>query len=364
MTYVFVFIIACFISGFCALLYGRKAIQDYNRSVYGVRSSEGIEMLKSVPIGGVDQWIHVRGRNKDNPILLFLHGGPGWPHIGWHDANQRPWENYFTVIQWDQRQAGKSYFPMRKGGDSISIKQYLSDAEAMIEHIREEFGHQKIFLMGTSFGTYLSMRMVSKHPDWFHAYIGVGQVVKMTDHARGEFDELYKYASKHGLVELKKELEDLEPYPDPDNIAQSFFANGNVLMDHSSRLGKAYPDSVAALFSMAAIGKWISPHYTLTDNLHRKFGSVPDARHPFAEEFMQYDLPAEIGVDFDVPIFFFSGKHDFHVSFDIADRWFQTINAPVKEHVVFEDSAHVPFQTEPGEFLMALVQKVLPVMKE
>ena len=130
MTYVFVFIIACFISGFCALLYGRKAIQDYNRSVYGVRSSEGIEMLKSVPIGGVDQWIHVRGRNKDNPILLFLHGGPGWPHIGWHDANQRPWENYFTVIQWDQRQAGKSYFPMRKGGDSISIKQYVSDAEA------------------------------------------------------------------------------------------------------------------------------------------------------------------------------------------------------------------------------------------
>ena len=77
---------------------------------------------------------------------------------------------------------------------------------------------------------------------------------------------------------------------------------------------------------------------------------------------MEYNLPEEIGINFNVPIFFFSGKHDFHVSFDIADRWFQNIQAPIKEHVVFEKSAHVPFQTEPGEFLIALVQKVLPVM--
>lgn len=363
MMVILLLILVASLSAAGALLWGRRQVQSYLTNVYGVRDSNGIELLEPVKIGGTEQWIHVRGRKKDNPILLFLHGGPCWPHIGWHDANQRPWENYFTVIQWDQRLGGKSYQSLKKMGHTLSRQQLLDDAEEMIAYIRKKFGQQKIFLMGTSYGTFLGMHMVKKHPDWFYAYVGVGQVVSMTAHARGEFDELMAYARKHGLEDLKAELQALEPYPDPNNVTASFFANGNVLMDHSSHLGKAYPDSVAALFNMSALGKWLSPHYSLRDNLNRKFGKFFDAKHPFAEEFMQYNLPAEIGNDFQVPIFFFSGKHDFHVSFDIADSWFQQIQAPIKQHIVFDHSAHVPYQTEPGEFLINLVQQVLPVSK-
>jgi pimeloyl-ACP methyl ester carboxylesterase len=362
LTLLFIVIVAL-ASAAAALLWGRKKVQDYFESVYGVREREGIEILKSISIGGIDQWIHVRGRNKDNPILLFLHGGPCWPHIGWHDANQRPWENYFTVVQWDQRQSGKTYQSMKKVGNTLSRQQFLDDTEAVIRYIREEFGQQKIFLMGTSYGTFLGINMAKKHPDWFHAYIGVGQVSTMIEHARGEFDLLLEYAKQHDLKDLQAKLEAMEPYPDPDNIADSFFSNANILMDHSSRLGMAYPDSVEALFSMSAMGKWISPLYSLRDNLNRKFGKYFDSTHPFAEEMMTYDLPKEIGSDFDVPIFFFSGKHDFHISHRVTDPWFNTIDAPYKEQVFFNNSAHVPFQTEPGEFLIALVQKVLPMMK-
>jgi pimeloyl-ACP methyl ester carboxylesterase len=296
--------------------------------------------------------------------MLFLHGGPCWPHVGWHDANQRPWENYFTVVQWDQRQAGKTYQSMKKMGPTISRQQFLDDTEEMIAYIRKEFGQQKIFLMGTSYGTFLGMHMVKKHPDWFHAYIGVGQVTTMMTHARGEFDELMAYAKAQGLNDLKAELEALEPYPDPDNTTASFFTHGNVLMDHSSRLGKAYPDSVGALFSMSAMGKWISPLYTLRDNLNRKFGAYFDASHPFADEMMDFDLPNEVGHEFDTPIFFFTGINDFHISYKVTDPWFEKIEAPYKEQVFFNDSAHVPYQTEPGAFVMALANKVLPLAKQ
>lgn len=346
-----------------ALLWERKQIQAYITNVYGVRDPDGIELLKPVTIGGVRQWIHVRGRNKENPILLFIHGGPLWPHIGWHDAIQRPWENYFTVVQWDQRLCGKAYQPVKKIGDTLSRQQLLDDAEEMIACLRKTFGQQKIFLMGTSVGTFQGIHMVKKHPDWFYAYIGVGQLTSLMKHARGEFEALSTYAKQHGLKDLQAQLQAMEPYPDPADPGPSFFNNANILMDHSSRLGKAYPDSVSALFEMSAMGKWISPLYSLRDNLNRRFGKTIDANHPYANEMVAMDIPNEVGNDFDVPVFFFSGANDFHISHKVTDPWFEKINAPYKEQVFFNDSAHVPFQTEPAEFVIALKDKVLPFAK-
>ena len=91
-----------------ALLWAREVLQKHLTTTYAVKDPKGIEELKPVKIGGVDQWLHIRGRNRNNPVLLYLHGGPGAPNIGFFDAIQRPWEDYFTVVQWDQRQTGKS----------------------------------------------------------------------------------------------------------------------------------------------------------------------------------------------------------------------------------------------------------------
>lgn len=361
---IIVLIVGLSVGALIALLWGRREVQRHLTSVYGVRHPKGIDELIPVNIGGIDQWLHIRGQNKDKPILLYVHGGPGWPNIGWHDAIQRPWENYFTVVQWDQRQTGKSYQPLKKIGDTLTEAQLISDAEEVIKYLRQRFNRQKIVMMATSYGTVISMHLVKQHPDWFYAYIGIGQAMTMTRHARGEYDFLLEYATEHGLDDFKAKLLAMEPYPDPNNIATSFFANGNVLMDHSSRFGKGFPDCLAALFSMAAMGKWISPHYTLKDNLNRKFGDVPDATHPFAQDMVNFDLPKQLGNDFEAPIFFFSGRHDFHISHRTTDEWFEAINAPVKKQIFFEDSAHVPYQTEPGAFLFALVNEVLPLTQE
>jgi pimeloyl-ACP methyl ester carboxylesterase len=356
---------AVFIAGAVFMFfYGRKVLQKHIQSTYAVRDPEGVELLTTVSIGGIDQWIHARGRNGKNPILLFVHGGPGWPNIGWHDAIQRPWENYFTVVQWDQRQSGKSYQSMSKIGHTLSRQQYLQDAEDMVQHLQERFGTRKIFLMGTSYGTNIGMHLAKKHPDWFYAYIGIGQVVTKLESVRVEYELLLNYTRENGLTEFNAELKALDDYPDPANPAQSFYDNALRLQDIGSRIGKAYPDSMSALFSMAAINKLISPLYTLKDNFNRKYGGGPDAKHPFAEEFIHYDLPKELGYKFELPIFFFTGAHDYHIPYHLTDEWFKKIEAPYKEQVWFQDSAHVPFQTEPAAFVMALVNKVLPMAKE
>ena len=128
--------LAVAIIGF-VLLKIRSQLQNSYSTLFAAKNKGAVEELEPVDINGTKQWIHVRGRNKNNPLLLFLHGGPGWSNIGWYDAIQRPWENHFTVVQWDQRQAGKSYAPNL--AETISHQQYISDTEAIISYLRDKF---------------------------------------------------------------------------------------------------------------------------------------------------------------------------------------------------------------------------------
>ena len=104
------------------LLWAREVLQQHLTITYAVKDPKGVEELKSIKIGGVDQWVHIRGRNRNNPILLFLHGGPGFSMIGLMDAIQRPWEDYFTVVQWDQRQTGKSYYSANDETNPLTVE--------------------------------------------------------------------------------------------------------------------------------------------------------------------------------------------------------------------------------------------------
>jgi pimeloyl-ACP methyl ester carboxylesterase len=143
-----------------ALLWAREAMQKHLTTTYAVQNPKGIEELKQVKIGGVDQWLHIRGRNRDNPVLLYLHGGPGGPMIGSADAIQRPWEDYFTVVQWDQRQTGKSYYPANDETDPLTVEQFIRDTEEVILFLRRHLKQDKLFVLGHSWGSVLGMHIM------------------------------------------------------------------------------------------------------------------------------------------------------------------------------------------------------------
>lgn len=356
------FMLGILISISLTLLWVRKKLQQYMTNTYAVKDNKGIEALEPLIVNGTEQWFHARGRDRENPLLLYIHGGPGGTHIGWYDEVQRPWENHFTVVQWDHRQAGKSYAPGL--GPTISHKQYIDDVEKFTYLIRKKYNKDKVFLMGTSYGTYLGMQMVKRKPEWVHAYIGVGQVVCMAEHVVEEYRLLCDYVKGSNDKETEKAINRLPPLPCKEDLPKFYSDNAFNIMEIESRIGKSYPDSFLGLLQSINVSQWMSPHYTLKNHFYRKYGDLPavvDPGNKFYKKFYDYDLQNEVGNDFEVPIVFLTGRNDFHVAYTLTESWFNSISAPYKKQIWFEHSAHAPFLTEPYKFSKSLIEEIRPL---
>ena len=151
-----------------------------------ILTPNGVERLQRVRIGGIDQWVSIRGRDTRNPVLMVIHGGPGYvlmPESWWMS---RDWEEYFTVVQWDQRGAGKTLLinDPAKLAPTMTLARSVADAEEMVGWLRHEFGKRKIFVLAHSAGTYVGLQLALRHPDWLYAYIGVGQMANMPESER------------------------------------------------------------------------------------------------------------------------------------------------------------------------------------
>lgn len=353
-----------------ALLWAREVLQKYLSRSYAVSDPKGIEELKAVDIGGVKQWLHIRGRNRDNPVLLYLHGGPGESMIGHMDGIQRPWEDYFTVVQWDQRQTGKSYYPSDDENNPLYIEQFINDACQVTAYLRDFFEQQKIFILGHSWGSVLGMHLVKQHPDWLHAYIGVGQVVNSVESEKTLYQRLLHHAKEKNKNELVSKIEAILPMLDlPSPQREMVFAENcsMVRMELSVLAGETVMrhlplPEVIALFNFDRL---ISPHINITDLSNAILGDKSALLRPpytsLTKDFMDIDLPNQVGSSFDVPIFFFSGRHDYQTPVTLSDKWFGEIDAPHKELIHFEESSHMIVNEEPGRVVNALVNRVLPI---
>ena len=357
-----------------ALMWAREVLQKHATTSYAVSDPKGIEELKPVNIGGVDQWLHIRGRNRSNPVLLWLHGGPGSAVIGGSGSGAclRPWEDYFTIVLWDQRQTGKSYYPADDKSAPLSVQRFIDDTEELMQYLRDYLEKDKLFILGASWGTTLGMHMVKRHPDWIHAYVGVGQVVNSVDNERVLYERLLMHAKEKKEQALINKLESMtklwevdSPEREKANTENCAFVRkelsrlaGETAMHHLPF------DDMVKMLSFESV---ISPHNTLTDISNQILGDDiaifrPD--NPFTKDFLDVDLPRDVGSSFDVPIFFFTGAHDWQTPVSLSDEWFQEIDAPHKELIHFEESSHFVVNEEPGKFLVSLVTKVLPFAQD
>ena len=154
----------------------RTPVQKILRDVRRIPQPQGIEEAFPVRIGGIDQWISVRGRDRRNPILLFIHGGPASTEAPVSWLYQSGWEDYFTVVQWDQRGAGKTYVANDAAvvEPTITQERMVADGEEMVAWLRSHYTKRKVFVLGHSWGTLIGLEVARRHPDWLHAYIGMG----------------------------------------------------------------------------------------------------------------------------------------------------------------------------------------------
>jgi len=151
--------------------------------------------MEKIRLGGIDQWISIRGSNKRKPLLLFLHGGPGAPVTPLAHKFCPELANLFVVVNWEQRGAGKS-FSRKIPVESMTVKQFVSDTAELSKMLLKRFDRKKLFLLGASWGSFLGVSTILKHPDLYYAYIGIGQVVYQTEGEKISYDFVMRKAKK------------------------------------------------------------------------------------------------------------------------------------------------------------------------
>jgi pimeloyl-ACP methyl ester carboxylesterase len=182
----------------------RHVVTETIAATRKIVSPNGVEELLPIQINDITQWISIRGRDRRNPILLFLHGGPGSPTMPAAYTFQSPWEDYFTVVQWDQRGAGKTYASNdpKALSSTITVEKMTSDAEEIVRYLQKRYDKKKIFLLGHSWGTVLGVALVQRHPEWFYAYVGVGQMVN----GRRNEEDGYQFALEQARATITAKL--------------------------------------------------------------------------------------------------------------------------------------------------------------
>jgi pimeloyl-ACP methyl ester carboxylesterase len=334
----------------------RHVVTETIAATRKIVSPNGVEELLPIQINGITQWISIRGRDRRNPILLFLHGGPGSPTMPAAYTFQGPWEDYFTVVQWDQRGAGKTYTSNdpKALASTITLEEMTSDAEEIVRYLQNRYDKKKIFLLGHSWGSILGVALAQRHPEWFYAYLGVGQMVN----GRRNEEYGYQFALEHARAnhnsEAEHELLSIAPYPgDPGTLTFERIGVERKWLMYYGGLTYGRTD-----FKYDSDAGELSPDYTEKELDCVDDGSLYSLTHLLnAAEALNYDSVT----DFKCPIFLFEGRHDFDVSSVLAAEWFHHLKAPSKELVWFDNSAHMVMQEEPGRFLYHLISDLYPL---
>ena len=312
-----------------------------------IQTTLGVESLERVTLGGIPQWILVRSWDRRNPILLFLHGGPGFPETAVARLFNAELEKHFTVVHWDQRGAGKSY---RFGEDrsSWTIQDYVDDTRALIELLLRRFGKERLFLVGHSWGTVLGLRTAHDHPELLHALVGIGQVVNWREQEEISYRWVVEQARATGNTRAQEELATIQPpYAHPSEmwIERKWLAHFG---------GDFYDAQGMRRYVLAGA---LSPHYSVLDGLRFAQG-IGAPLEMWLNEIHEIDFFRTIP-RVEVPVYFFAGRRDYNTPFELVERYAETLEAPRKEIVWFERSAHSPNLEEPDRFQEAMVSRVL-----
>ncbi|RPD45637.1 alpha/beta hydrolase [Hymenobacter sediminis] len=315
----------------------------------------GVQESYAVAIGGVKQWVYVRGQDKRNPIILFVHGGPASPMapVAW--MFQRPLEEYFTMVQYDQRASGKTYATNDTTGlaPTIRIEQYVQDAIELAELLRKKYGQPKVILMGHSWGTIVSMHAALKRPDLFYAYVGIGQVINTQDNERVSFEYALKRATAEHNETALKELRSIAPYPGNQPITRERII-----------IARKWPQYYGGLSAYRSESKYyfnaplLSPEYSIKEVEAIDQGSLFTLGR-ILPAFLQVDFkPVK---SFPIPVFMLMGRHDYTTPSEPTASWLAQVKAPLKRGIWFENSAHLIPLEEPGKLLLTLVNEVRPL---
>lgn len=308
------------------------------KDVKGHLLKDSIAETAFVELGGIKQWILMRGRSIHQPILIFLHGGPGISLQGIFRYYNHALEDHFLVVGWDQRGTGKSY--QRKiDPKSMSISQFVSDLHELVCYLKNRFGHQQVYIMGESWGSLLGILYAKKYPENLYAYIGIGQVT----HVRKSELLSYEYTLKEANQRHnQKALKELTSIKNPGHHIKDVKLQRKWLIKFGGvQVNKS---SLFPLF-LKAFGE---KEYALLDLLWFIQGSKMSTQLLWPQ-IMEINLFEQVP-ELHTPVYFLMGRHDYCVSTQLVKEYFDALKAPEKKWICFDNAGHHPFIECPESF--------------
>ena len=321
--------------------------RERNAQRYAITSSNGIDEGRYVKVGGIEQWIRIRGHNRDNPVILLLHGGPGDATNPWTYALFGEWEKSYTVVQWDQRGGGRTLKHTK--AETITIDRMVRDGLELSEQLLKDLRKDKLIVVGHSWGSTLGALMVKARPDLYYAFVGTGQVANTPKANVVGYEAVLARARELKNTDAVAELTAIGPPPYPD------YKGWPVLRKWGSRFEGSHRFLGGTLgFALA------SPGYTPADVMDWMDGQLVSGRALF-EPLNALD-PATFAGEIKVPVFVIQGALDYTTPTDLAREYVASIKAPRKAFVVIPDSGHFAMFMQPETFLAELTKHVGPLL--
>jgi len=295
-----------------------------------------IREAEFVNLGGIEQWITIRGEKESAPLLLILHGGPGDAQSCFTDV-YADYEKKFIVVQWDQRGAGKTFGKYHEQTPNLTIEQLVNDGIELAEYLKKRFKQNDLIVLGHSLGTAIATGMVSKRPDLFKAYVGTGQISSWTESVQWLFKFMKSKAIESKDSLLLDELNKIGN-PDPENANQFF---------HFTRNRRKYLD--------VADASWF-------DTLRKEIGKLPTSEANNLDSGMLFSgkvlLPYQLeerlstnALNFKIPYLVIQGSDDLFTPAEPVKNYFAKIVAPRKKLVIIENAGHFAFVTNKQRFI-------------
>ncbi len=323
------------------------------------KTADGKEMPNSIAhtrrikINGTRQFICIRGADQRNPILLWLHGGPGNLSLPLYMHYNAPLEQQFTVVYWDQRGSGKSY-SSRIAPESMTLEQFIADTHELTYWLKKQFNQDKIVLAGHSWGGLLGMHVIATYPGDYHALVAISPVSNGPQSERLSYDFVLNNAQEKQDTTA---LATLQRIGAPIN---GLYKEGVRALkqqrDLVQKYGGVFHQNITATSSQIFRR---SKEYSILDYL--KFNRIVRLSSPMVEKIWPVmDLKRQVPV-VTIPVYFCLGRYDYNCPSTLVVDYYGSLQAPAKELVWFDESGHAGCWEEPQKFNALLIDKVLPI---
>lgn len=303
--------------------------------------SGSISQKLTVPINGVPQGMVIRGQDTANPVLLWVHGGPGVPDYPLTQQYPTGLEDLFTIVWWDQRGAALSYGP-DIAPQTMTIEQFIDDTLAVTDYLRQRFQQDRIYLLGHSWGSFIALQAAARSPERYQAYLGMAQMVHQLESEKLAYDYMLSAYRERGDTEMVRKLE-AAPVTMSEGTPEAYLQVRDTAMH---QLGIGTTREMKSVITGIFLASWRFRGYTLRDKIDLWRGRAYTRSFGLWDQFLRTDLRTVVPT-LQVPVYFLEGKYDYTCATELARDYFEQLDAPVKGFYVFDESAHSPLLEEP-----------------